>query len=293
MEDGVTTSKQLDVLFEQGGALVHEFCEEQLTLQKQEEKARQEACEDGEQEQPEEDEQDAKEPATKEMDFDLKYQRWYSISLTLMKQLAPERCAEFQAYYQPDPKRGEVGGYNYVIQDWFRYRGFDVETSYQPWAAVGQCFVNQLTILKSIRDRLEWQALTTDDHVERALQLGLLKTARDLIKVSERAAGALAGTMLQAYLKRLAAKHQVKLRKQSPTAGELVDALKAARVLDVPAWSQATWLAQIHERVTAREGGNADFAGAKICQKTEGEAPTRLQVRDLIDGTHWLITNVF
>ncbi len=53
--------------------------------------------------------------------------------------------------------------------------------------------------------------------------------------------------------------------------------LKAVRILDVPAWSQATWLAEIRDR----------------CLSPEGQAPTKPQVRDLIDGTHWLIMNVF
>ena len=81
---------------------------------------------------------------------------------------------------------------------------------------------------------------------------------------------------MEAYLKKLAAKHQLKLRKQSPTVAELADALKAAQVLDVPAHSQLTWLAEIRSR-----------------SLKEGETPTKLQVRDLVDGTRWLITNVF
>ena len=208
--------------------------------------------------------------------FEVAYQRWYSRALPLMKQLAPERYAEFQIYYHGDPKLLWAQAGCYAIQDYIRGResacdGFDSrkETVHR--------FTSQLAILKSVADRLPWMALDTEDQAARSLQLSELEAARDLIKISERAAGALAGVVLATYLQRLAARHKLKLRKQSPPARELVEALKEARVLDVPAWSQATWLAEIHER----------------CRKAEGEAPTKLQVRDLIDGTHWLITNVF
>lgn len=295
MESQVTISKKFELLYDSGVELSEEFAKEQSALQKQMEKVKKkrgwqgqgeltvkiiefgkQARED-EQAEPEESEEGLEERVSKATKFDLSYQRWYSITLALMKQHAPDRLAEFQAYYQPQPKRNGVDGANYVIQDWFRIRGFDAGASGQPWAAASRCFVNQLSILKSVKDRLEFQALSTDDQVERVLQLDLLKTARDLIKISERTAGALAGTVLATYLRKLAAKHELKLRKQEPLLSELADALKAARVLDVPAWGQVTWLADLRGR----------------CLKAEGEAPTKLQVRDLVDGTQWLITNVF
>ena len=203
--------------------------------------------------------------------FEEPYQSWYSRALPLMKQLAPDRYAEFQSFYLVDPRYPWGDTDAYVIQGYFRGKDSDAAAE-----AAARCFKNQLAILKSVADRLSWMSLDTEDQAERGLQLDLLETARDLIKVDERAAGALAGTILEAYLKKLAAKHKVKLRKQSLSSAELVEALKTAKVLDVPAWSQCTWLTHIHAR----------------CLK-EGEAPTKLQVRDLIDGSRWLITNVF
>lgn len=208
--------------------------------------------------------------------FEVGYQRWYSKALPLMKQLAADRYTEFQSYYMVDPKYAWFNTTAYVIQDYFRGRE-SLTDGFNARKETARGFKSQLAILKSVADRLSWMSLDTEDQAARSLQLAELEAARDLIKISERAAGALAGTMLMVYLKKLAARHQVKLRKQSPSIGELADALKAAKVLDAPAWSQATWLAEIRER----------------CLKVEGEAPTKLQVRDLIDGTHWLITNVF
>lgn len=207
--------------------------------------------------------------------FEVAYQRWYSRALPLMKQVAPDRYAEFQAYYSREWKHPEHRRWDYVIRDYIVNRDTLLKQDGARKEAL-RCFNSQLAILKSVSDRLEWMALDTEDQAVRGQQLTLLETARELSKISERAAGALAGSVLVAYLKKLAAKHQVKLRKQAPPTGELVEALKEARVFDVPAWSQATWLAEIHGR----------------CLK-EGEGPTRLQVRDLVDGTHWLLTHVF
>ena len=203
--------------------------------------------------------------------FEVGYQRWYSRALMLMKQFAPDRLTEFQFYYSVDPKYSAFDGGRFVIQDYFRGR-----KSGDTGEETVRCFRSQLAILKSVNDRLSWMSLDTQDQAERSLQLELLETARSLISINERAAGALAGTVLETYLKKLAAKHQVKLRKQSPTVAELADALKAAKVLDIPAHSQLTWLAEIRSR-----------------SLKEGEAPTKLQIRDLADGTRWLITNGF
>jgi hypothetical protein len=282
MDSQVTFGDQLKILYEQGAALSLEFGTEQQELYKQQKKQEQrepERDERGWLKEPEDLEEKEKAPkqAGKDIGFEGRYQRWYSIALPLMQKLAPDRCAEFRAYYHPDPKRESIDGYNYVIQDWIRFQAPDEETDVAAWAAALRCFLNQLTILKSIKDRLEWQALVSEDQSERVLQLEELEAARGLIQVSERAAGALAGAVLEAWLLKLAAKRQVPLRKQRPPVRELADALKAAKVFDAAVWSQATWLAEIRQR----------------CLEAKGEAPTKLQVRDLVDGTQWLITNVF
>lgn len=207
--------------------------------------------------------------------FGFEYQGWYSRALPLIKQLAPDRYAEFQRYYCRDPKADLHWAHDRVIQDYLCELG--KEDPIISRAQAVRCFTMQLAIFQSVGARLEWMALDTEDHVGRSLQLAELETARDLLKISERAAGALAGTVLQTFLVALANKHKLKFRKHAPSSRDYAEALKTANALDVPVWSQCTWLAEIHDR----------------CLRPEGEAPTKTQVRDLIDGVHWLITNVF
>jgi hypothetical protein len=171
MDSQVTVSKQFELLYDSGVELSGEFAKEQSALQKQMDKAGKkqgwqkhgelrvrilklgkDGLEDPQED--EESEEEEEERVSKATKFDLSYQRWYSITLSLMKQHAPDRLVEFQGYYQPPPKRHAVDGANYVIQDWFRIRGFDAGGSGQPWAAASRCFVNQLSILRSVKDRL-------------------------------------------------------------------------------------------------------------------------------------------
>ncbi len=116
----------------------------------------------------------------------------------------------------------------------------------------------------------------TADQVERGLKLALLDTARGLMSINERADGALAATVLEGFLKKLAATYKLKFRKQAPLLKEYVDALHTAKVLDIPIHSQSIWLAEISDR-----------------SRAEGETPTKVPVRDLNDGARWLIANDF
>jgi hypothetical protein len=276
-----TARKQLDTLHQEGMALAGEFESEQRERQKlygdRERKHDQQltvvihtlSSQKRRKKKPEGSQ--APEPPPEQTRFGERYQAWYSRALPLMKQWAPDRHAEFQSFYAVDPRYSWREVNRFVIQDYLRGRG--AEGAYEQTVC---CFKNQLAILKSVSDRLSWSTPDTADHLLRGQQLALLETARELIKISERAAGVIAGSVLCACLKALAAKHQVRLRKLSPSAGELAEALKEAKVFDLPVWSQVTWAAEIHGR----------------CFK-EGEGPTKLQVRDLIDGTRWLLSNVF
>ena len=269
--------KQLKTLHQEGSALAEEFGAEQLRrgklYPKRRLKKQLEVVILHFSDKKKKEEEPAPEPLpVDETHFEERYQSWYSRALPLMKQLAPDRYAEFQSFYVVDPRYPWGKTSAFVIQDYFRGRDSD-----DPGEETTRCFKNQLAILKSVADRLAWASLDTDDQVERGLQLALIGTARGLMDINERAAGVLVGTVLEAYLKKLAARHKLKFRKQSPPPAELAEALKAAKIFDVAVWSQATWLAEIRER----------------CQKAGGQAPTKLQVRDLVDGTQWLITNVF
>lgn len=205
--------------------------------------------------------------------FEVGYQSWYSRSLPLMKQLGPDRYAEFQRFYSRHGKSTVHWSRDAVIHDYLLGVQGGLEDSRE---AAARCFRSQLAILKSVADRLAWVQMDTEEQAERGLQLAFLEAARGLIEVNERAAGVLAGSVLESYLKKLAIKHRLKFRKHVPLLREYIEALHTGKIFDIPVHAQAVWLAEIAAR-----------------SRNAGEEPTKHQVRDLVDGTRWLVANVF
>ena len=211
--------------------------------------------------------------------FQYDYQRWYTKALKAVASLAPDRYAEFRGYYEVDPKRKSLGYGTYVIQDFlkgvapggYQYEGFDSR------AQVLTCFFNQLTILMSIEERVDSVLSNIEGELYAELQDSEVVVARQLAKVSLRAAGALIGVVIEGHLQKVATAHGVKLAKKNPTIADLNDPLKAASVIDTPAWRKISFLADLRN----------------ICSHKKDVEPTKEQVEELIQGAVWLTKNVF
>lgn len=211
--------------------------------------------------------------------FEADYQRWYSQALPVVKSLGPDRLAEFKAYYEVDVRRKWLDHDTWTIQD---YLTGNVPTShshceFDPRRETRRCLAHQLAILDSLKGRLDWRLADLEDELLVRVLAAELATARRALGVNVRAAGALAGVVQETYLKRLVRKHRVKLHKRLPRPRDLGDALKEAGVIDAQLWSQVSWLADVRDR----------------CADESDLEPRPIQVRDLIDGTGWLIKNVF
>lgn len=179
--------------------------------------------------------------------FQYDYQRWYTRALKAVASLAADRHAEFRSYYEVDPKRKSLGYGTYVIQDYikgvapggYQHQGFDTR------AQVVTCFFNQLTILKAISDRVDSVLANIEGELYSELQDSEVVVARQLAKVSARAAGALVGVVIEGHLQKVALAHEVKLAKKNPTIADLNDPLKAASVIDTPTWRKISFLADL------------------------------------------------
>lgn len=214
-----------------------------------------------------------------EKQFQYDYQRWYTKALKAVASLAPDRLAEFRAYYEIDPKRKFCGYGTYVIQDYlrgvapnaFQYPDFDTR------AQALKCFFNQLTIFLAIGERIDSVLADIEGELYAEIQDGEIAVARQLSKVSLRAAGALVGVLIEGHLQQVAQAHAVKIGKKNPAITDLNDPLKAASVIDTPTWRKISFLADIRNL---------------CCHKKQVE-PTKEQVEDLIQGAEWLTKNVF
>jgi len=211
--------------------------------------------------------------------FQYDYQRWYTKALEAVASLAPDRHTEFRLYYEVDPKRKSLGYGTYVIQDYlkgvapggYQYQNFDTR------AQVLTCFFNQLTILNSIEERVDSVLGNIEGELYAELQDSEVVVARQLAKVSLRAAGALVGVVIEGHLQKVAQAHGVKLAKKNPTIADLNDPLKAASVIETPAWRKISFLADLRN----------------LCSHKKDVEPTKEQVEELIQGAEWLTKNVF
>ena len=204
-----------------------------------------------------------------------RYHNWYTRALAVIRQLVPDRLAEFQQHLKIDGRRKIDGLDTYTISDyltglsWFRANTLAVFASR---------FHQQIAILESCLSRLD--NLLAD--IQGVLQAGLLDdqlaTADELLKKDHlRAAGAVAGVALEGHLQHVTINHKLTIRKKNPIIADFNDSLKDADVLDVPNWRFVQRLGDIRN----------------LCAHSKEREPTRDEVDELIRGAEKVIKTVF
>ena len=209
--------------------------------------------------------------------FGTTYQMWYSRACKVVELLGQERLEEFTSYYQIDPKRKTLDVGNYAIQDYLMGVVPKNPTLLDTDSVVRQRVINQFQILKSLESRIDSILQDVTGHLLVDIQDSELKTADQLRKVSLRAAGALAGVILEGHLQRVTQNHNISIRKKSPTIADLNDPLKSKGVYDTSTWRRIQYLADIRN----------------LCTHKKNQEPTNDEVVELIAGVNWVIKNVF
>ena len=208
------------------------------------------------------------------------YQAWYSEAKALVRQLLPDRLSDFTRYYEKPKSRKETTYANYVIEDYLesltitRMGGSRVVG---PDAALPR-FSQQLSIVNSIRERFRSSLFDIQQLAQADLFDSELDAARELAKNKfTRAAGALAGVVLERHLKEVCNNHGVKIRKRNPQISDLNDALKNAAVFDTPQWRSIQHLGDLRN----------------LCAHDKESEPTTEQINDLLAGVAKVIETVF
>ena len=209
------------------------------------------------------------------------YQIWYSEAQVLIKQLLPDRLLDFIRYYEKPRGRKEITSENYSIEDCLQ--GIEVIGLYPEDIIVGledaiPLFRQQRAILSSVHSRFESslfdiqqlvQADLFDSELEAALELNNHKFSR--------AAGALAGVVLERHLGQVCENHNIKISKNNPTISDFNEALKKSDVIEIPQWRLIQHLTDIRN----------------LCDHDKKVEPTKDQVDDLISGTMKIIKTLF
>jgi len=209
------------------------------------------------------------------------YQAWYSEAKVLIKQLLPDRLADFVRHHEKPKPRKDITYENYKIEDYLQgvniTRGWADEKVVGPDAAIPQ-FRQQLGIVKSVRARFESSLFDIRQLVQADLFDSELDAATELAKNKfTRAAGALAGVVLEKHLAQVCDNHAITITKKGPGIGDLNNALKEANVSDVAQWRFVQHLADIRN----------------LCDHSKGAEPTVAQVDDLIAGVTKIVKTVF
>lgn len=213
--------------------------------------------------------------------FNEGYQAWYSEALALIRQLIPDRLADFRTHYdRPKVARKEITSANYVIEDFIQ--GLKVTRGpenvvVEPGAAIPR-FTAQVAILKSCKARFKSSLFDIRQLVQADVFDSELDAARALLKNGFiRAAGAMAGVVLEHHLQQVMDNHAVKIVKKNPTLGDLSQALKDASVMDTPEWRRLLHLSDLRNK----------------CDHKKAADPTTEEVDDLISGVERIIKTLF
>jgi len=104
-----------------------------------------------------------------------------------------------------------------------------------------------------------------------------LSTAAALSKSNLRAAGTLAGIVLERHLGQVASNRRVKIGKKDPTIGDLNEALKKEAAYELPTYRKIQYLADLRN----------------VCCHNKGREPTADEVKELLNGVGVVIKTVF
>ena len=205
--------------------------------------------------------------------FEKKYQKWYTESCALIRQMVPERLSEFEMLYKGQERRKQVDSMTYTIQDWFlgvravkRRTG---EKAFDDLATMGMRFRRQVDILKSVETRFESSLFDIKQMVRADLFDSELESGRELHENGFlRAAGAVTGVVLETHLSQVCATHDIRTRKKNPTIADFNDMLKDNDVIDIPLWRFIQRLGDLRN----------------LCDHKKEREPTAQEVLELIDG---------
>lgn len=212
--------------------------------------------------------------------FGATYQSWYSECVVLLKQLLPDRLADFVRHYEKPKNRKTITFESYRIED--ALLGLQVtrpggQVVVDESAALGH-FRQQVAILDSLGSRFDSLLYDIRQFVQADLLDSEIDAAKELLKHKfTRAAGAVAGVVLEKHLQEVCTRREIKISKKYPTITDLNEALKNSGIIDTPQWRFNQHLADIRN----------------LCDHNKKVEPSTEQVQDLIDGVSKVIKTLF
>lgn len=209
------------------------------------------------------------------------YQAWYSEACAVVKQVLPDRFADFVRHYEKPKNRKDINFENYRIEDCLQgltiTRGWNKEVVVGPDAALPH-LVQQRSILSAARLRFDSSLYDIRQLVQADLFDSEIDAAHALAKHGfVRAAGALTGVVLEKHLAQVCVNHHVAISKKHPTIADFNDALKKADAIDTPQWRRIQHLGDLRN----------------LCDHNKQREPTADEIDDLLNGVATLTKTFF
>lgn len=210
--------------------------------------------------------------------FKSEYEKWYSEALEVIKQILPSRYDDFKRLYK-DERRKDVSYLTYTMSDYMIgvriTRGLEIVADEK---AAFPKFEQQMKILKAAERRFESSLFEIRQLLQADLFDSEIDTARELLKNGyNRAAGAVAGVVLETHLQQVSVNHNVTVKAKNPTISDYNDALKEAQIVDVPTWRSIQHLADLRN----------------LCDHKRTREPKPEEIEDLINGVAKISKTVF
>lgn len=219
------------------------------------------------------------EDGIKFISFSSNYQSWYTKAYRVIKQIIPERLAEFEKMYKGDEKRKEISFMNYCIYDYIL--GLQTSIRGEVIASRKNAITKmeiQLLILSSAADKFKSSLFDITEILQADIFDTELDSAHELNKKGfSRAAGAVTGVVLEKHLSHICSLHQLKPRKNNPSISDFYQILKDNEIIDTPTWRFIQHLGDIRN----------------LCDHNKEREPTKEEVTEFIKGVDKIIKSVF
>lgn len=233
---------------------------------------------DGEQQCSKDTEEILKKIAKELENYKKEYHIWYARACRCVRVLAPERLDEFEEYYRGQKNIKKLdhlsAGITHYFQGIVSTIGLDRQNYFGKFTSGIQ---EQINILESIKENVNDVLFNLESEIHYGIFKSEIDVARELKKHKQlRAAGAIAGVVIEEHLKISCSNNGIKFRKKNPTISDYNDALKNEKIIDVVLW-----------RLIGRCGDIRNY-----CVHSKERDPTPDEIDDIIQDAEKIIAKV-
>lgn len=210
-------------------------------------------------------------------DFNSDYESWYTKCYNLIHMVANYRLSDFVSLYKCE-NRKTLSIENYCIMDalWGRIWSRGDKVIAEPKDIISKVRM-QVKIVASLKTIINDYFYNLNTEIEYDVFDSELDSAYELLKKKFlRSAGVIAGVLLEKHLLNVCNAHSIKIAKKEPTLSDLYNILKDNAIIDLAMWRKLQYLGDIRN----------------LCCHNKGADPTDTQVKDLLDGTKYVLNNI-